>query len=417
MTNLRKFGILPMCKGGAILTLASVLIITTAWILLATPSAQAQTYSVIHNFTYESDGGGYPMAGVTLRGGVLFGISQGGQGGSVYELTKAGSSWSEAILSPLALGGSEPEARVLFGPDGHLYGTSRINYDDNYGRIFELTPPATNCSSIRCFWKEDLVHRFTSYSDGGEPLFADLVWDQQGNMYGTTASGGSDGAGTVYEVQRAGNGWTETPIFSFPGFDGGYEPYGGVIFDDNGNLFGMTNGGGPDGGIVFELTYTNGVGWTETVLHTFQNYDDGRFPAGGLVRDSAGNLYGSSSDGGFGGGGAIFELSPSGSAWTFTVIASLHGSGVCGPWASLSLDAAGNLYGTTKCEGAHQAGNVFKLTNLGDHWQYTSLYDFAGGPDGGHPISSVTIDADGTLYGTATNGGSEGQGVVWMIEP
>jgi uncharacterized repeat protein (TIGR03803 family) len=131
--------------------------------------------------------------------------------------------------------------------------------------------------------------------------------------------------------------------------------------------------------------------------------------------------------GGSGGGGTVFELSPSGDIYTFNLLYSFSGGASCGPQANLALDAAGNLYGTTRCDGAYQSGNVFKLTNTPNGWVYTSLHDFTGGSDGNLPYSNVTIDTDGTLYGTAESGGSfegdcnhltpAGCGVVWMIKP
>ncbi len=148
-------------------------------------------------------------------------------------------------------------------------------------------------------------------------------------------------------------------------------------------------------------------------------------PYTGVIRDSVGNFYGASSDGGNGGGGTIFELSPVGDTWTFTVIYSFTGrqGSYCGPRASLSMDGSGNLYGTTNCDGANGWGNVFKLTNTQTGWVYTSLHDFADGTDGADAISIVTIDTDGTLYGTANSGGNLscnapfGCGTVWMIKP
>jgi uncharacterized repeat protein (TIGR03803 family) len=173
------------------------------------------------------------------------------------------------------------------------------------------------------------------------------------------------------------------------------------------------------------LTYNVNSGWTETVLYNFQNLSDGELPIAGLVRDTAGNLYGATSYGGAGFGGTVFELSPVGDTWTFTLLYSFTGQEgqQCGPEASLTMDESGNMYGTTGCSGANSLGNIFKLTNTQNGWEYTSLYDFTGGPDGSFPLSNVTIDTDGTLYGTASAGGDSscnpplGCGTVWMIKP
>jgi uncharacterized repeat protein (TIGR03803 family) len=231
-------------------------------------------------------------------------------------------------------------------------------------------------------------------------------------------------------MTKSGNNWTETPIYSFTGPDGA-QPYAGVILDGSGNLFGTTVAGGLYGfGTVFELTYTNGVGWTETVLYNFENSIDGQSPYAGLALDNMGNLYGSAANGGSEGGGTVFELSPVGNTWTFTLLYGFSGQqGDCpayvlGPAAPLTLDNAGNLYGTTYCDGANGFGNIFKLTKTQIGWEYTSLHDFTWGTDGAFSASNVTIDTDGTLYGTAGHGGNDstcnppfGCGVVWMIKP
>ncbi len=146
----------------------------------------------------------------------------------------------------------------------------------------------------------------------------------------------------------------------------------------------------------------------------------------GLIFDGSGNLYGATSDGGSGGGGTVFELSPSGDSWTFKLLYSFNGpSGIeCGPWGTLAMDAAGNLCGTTNCDGGYTFGSVFKLTNKGNGWLYSSLHDFSGYSDGAIPFSNVTLDTNGNLYGTAYYGGTFGGncgnigcGTVWMITP
>lgn len=226
-------------------------------------------------------------------------------------------------------------------------------------------------------------------------------------------------------MTKSGDNWTEAPIYRFTGPDGG-EPFAGVILDSSDNLFGTTYEGGLYGfGTVFEVTYDVNSGWTETVLYNFQNLNDGQGLFAGLVSDRAGNLYSATSDGGAGGGGTVFELSPMGNGRVFTLLYSFSGQqGMnCGPRASLTMDNSGNLYGTTFCDGANSFGNVFELSNTQNGWEYTSLYDFTGGTDGSFPFSNVTIAADGTLYGIAIDGGNSscnppyGCGTVWMIKP
>ncbi len=403
-----------------------------ALVAMLSPAAHAQTFSVIHAFNGVD--GARPYSGVTIRAGVLYGTTRlcrifCSESGNVYQINHMGSNWA---YSPLFFfsgqNGAAPAARVVFGPDNHLYGTTQYGGFQDGGIVFNLTPPVSICKTANCFFTENVLYQFPVDSglDGHDPI-GDLIWDPMGNIYGTTGSGGTVDLGTVFKMTKSGSNWTEIPLHIFTGPDGD-GPVSGVIFDSNGNLLGTTISGGLYGsGIVFELTYIDGIGWAETVLYSFQNQSDGSYLYAGLVKDSAGNLYGATSQGGNGGGGAVFELSPAGNAWTFNVLYSFFGQPgqYCGPFASLTMDAAGNLYGTTMCDGANSLGNVFKLSNTQNGWKYTSLHDFTGGPDGSYPVSNVTIDADGTLYGTASQGGSVvsectiyvGCGTVWMIKP
>jgi uncharacterized repeat protein (TIGR03803 family) len=232
-------------------------------------------------------------------------------------------------------------------------------------------------------------------------------------MYDTTAAGGT-GNGVVYEMTKSGSSWSEQPIYAFSGTPDGAAPYAGLISDSAGNLYGTTTAGGTFGqGAVFEVSPNGGGGWTEQVLYSFTGGSDGSFPTGGVIFDQSGNLYGSTNKGGSGGGGTVFKLTPSGGSWSYGLVSSITGTSGCGPFANLSFDGAGNLYGTTLCDGANNAGNVFKLTSSGT---YSSLHDFTGGSDGGYPRSNVTFDTAGNLYGTASRGGN-GVGVVWEITP
>ena len=307
-------------------------------------SAHAQTYSVIHAFSNGSDGQ-FPYAGVTLRGGALYGTTESGPGGyalyngTVYQLKQQGSNW---VLSTISIfpgdrsGGANPYAGVVFGPDGRPYGIATYGGDvQGNGVVFSLTPPVSLCKTARCAsgnWTENVLHEFAGNPDGRMPGYGNVTFDSQGNLYGTTYAGGAYyDSGTVFQMTKAGNTWTETPIYSFNFFNqpaNGYSPQSGVIIDANGNLFGTTLAGGSnnlDYGTVFELTNVPGVGWQETVLYSFQGTTDGSYPYAGLVSDSSGNLYGATTDGGRGGAGTLFELSLSGNTWTFTLLYSFSG--------------------------------------------------------------------------------------------
>ena len=388
------------------------------------PAARAQTFSVIHTFTGTAIDGRYPGFGVTLRGGNLYGTTNGnGYGdGTVFQMTRQGDNW---VLVPLYIfsgpDGSGPYARVVFGPDGHLYGTAGGGTLQN-GVVFQLTPPLSICKTAGCYWKETVLHNFASGDDGADPGYGDLIFDFDGNIYGVTSFGAAQG--TVFQLQQSGNTWTENILYSF-GFppDGG-EPFGGLIFDQNGNLWGTTAVGGNfvQYGTVFELMKV-GAGWQELFPYSFRGANDGAYPIAGLISDSSCNFYGTTSAGGSAGGGTVFELTPSGNGWTLYILYSFSGNNG-GPFGPLTMDAAGNLYGITGGDGAYALGNVFKLTHTGNSWVYTSLHDFTGGADGEYPLGNVTIDTDGTLYGTAAAGGSVqgncapvGCGTVWMIKP
>jgi uncharacterized repeat protein (TIGR03803 family) len=409
--------------------------------------AQAQTFNAIYSFTGGQDGGN-PHAGLTIdRAGNLYGtainggIQDCGSGygcGTVFQVKHRASGWVFNLLYSFSDGmdGAYPEARVVFGPDGSLYGTTPIlPRFGEFGAVFNLKPQPTRCQTSLCGWNEKTLHTFNFLEQGSMPV-AEVAFDQGGNLYGTTLEGGlginfpHEGNGVVFQLTPSGGSWTYSDIYKFipnPGDTGG-GPTAGVIFDNAGNLYGPDAGGGVNGmGTIYELTPSES-GWTETTLYTFPGEHGESFPAGGLIFDSSGNLYGTTSNGGVGGGGTVFELIPSNGSWTLTTLYSFSGSG-CGPEAALVLDGAGNLYGTTFCNGAHGFGNVFKLTPTPTPpWTFTSLHDFENGSDGAFPMSNVVIDSDGNLFGTTVGGGlinnphchAQGGyhcGVVWEFTP
>jgi uncharacterized repeat protein (TIGR03803 family) len=424
---------------------AIVLVASIFWL----PPAQAQTFQVIHSFNAGGDGA-RPLAGVTLDAeGNLYGTAEygaltspmcySGGCGTVYQMKHSGSGW---ILTPLysfhGYDGANPLARVMFGANGTLYGTTESGGHGNCaflgsgcGIIFNLKPPATVCKTAVCPWTATVLYEFTGLTDGGEPGTGDLNFDQSGNVYGTTVYGGytgdscpasSQGCGVVFELTRSGGSWSESVLHQFFGAGDGEYPEAGAIFDNAGNLYGSASRGGNIqwDGSTYELM-PSGSGWEETTLYAFPiQGPDGNVVAGGLIFDRQGNLYGSTEVGGSHFGGTVFELSPSNGNWTPTVLWNFSGNG--GSLASLTMDALGNLYGTTYADGSSQKGNVFKLSPSGQGWTYTSLHDFTGGSDGAYPIGGVSLDAHGNLYGTTSSGGTGsacngGCGVVWEITP
>ena len=405
-------------------------------------SAQAQTFTVIHQFSNAADGGA-PIAGLTLAtsGNKFYGTaSDGGQGGAgtVFQLQLKNSNW---ILTPLHTfgfvneGSIGPDSRVLIGPDGTLYATtysqglSACENNLGCGTAFRLRPPLSACQSALCYWTQAMQYRFTGNADGAYPE-GDLIFGQSGEIYGTTYGGGNSGCnlvppnncGVVYSLTTSG---TQSSIYVFPGGANGSSPAAGVIQDQAGNLYGTAAQGGSQGcsgqgcGVVYELS-PNGSGWTQKVLYTFQGGTDGAAPMGGLIFDAAGNLYGTTARGGAGGGGTAFELTSSVGQWTFNLLysfnAPIQGHDFPGSHASLAMDAAGNLYGTTVYDGVDAHGAVFELTPSNGSWTYTSLHDFTGGTDGAQPESNVVFDSQGNMYGTASAAGTV-EGTAWQITP
>lgn len=411
----------------------SALAFMAAALTIGAIGAQAQTYTVIHDFAGGQDGSS-PYAGLTMDGaGNLYGTTWGGGlgYGTVFKLALENSGWVLNLLYSFTGGndGAQPEARVIFGPNGTLYGTTTAGADmgcngNGCGLVFNLKPSPTACKTALCSWTETVLYRFTGGDDGGGP-YSEVTFDQAGNIYGTTILGGPGcyfrGCGVVYRLTPSDDGgWTEHVLHSFSlGNDGAY-PIAGLVFDNAGNLYGTTSGD-TSGiyapyGTVYELL-PSGSDWTEKTLYTFQGAPDGGVPLAGLVVDQLGNLYGATSSYGEDGGGTVFRLTQLGGIWGLDNIYDFSGSDNGGPARSLVMDTVGNLYGTTHFDGKYGYGSVFKLTKSGNSWTYTSLYDFKGGTDGGVPIGSAVLDHDGNLYGTTFGGGAYGGGVVWEITP
>ncbi len=403
-------------------------VIALLMIVLAT-QLHAQTYTVLHNFTDGADGGSPYAALVLDAAGNLYGTAAEGaiqsghcypQGcGTVFKLKRTRSGW---IFTPLyqfqgkADSGSS-YGGLIFGRDGTLYGTASGVGTGSCGTAFNLKPPPAACTSALCSWNMTVIHSFQS-TDGCDP-FSSLIFDEAGNLYGTT------GRGAVYELSPSNGAWTVTILHFFSYGDGAFPGYGPLIFDKAGNLYGTTSAGGDLNcepglgcGVVYQLT-PSGSYWTDTTLYEFQDGSDGAFPYGGVIFDAAGNLYSTTTEGGSGNGGTVFELTPFNGYWNFNLLYSPTGGNqnVGGAWGTLVMDAAGNLYGTTANGGIYGEGAVFKLTPSNGGWTYTSLHDFVCSTDGCAPYDSVVFDAKGNLYGTAAGGGAYYHGVVWEITP
>jgi hypothetical protein len=326
--------------------------------------------------------------------------------------------------------GAVPEG-LFFDRAGHMYGTTQMGGSgpctspgQGCGEVFEATLVRDAWGAIT--WQKRVIYEFQGGIDDGAAPMATLVIDGAGNLYGTTTDGGGleygSGCGTVFMLHRAGGKWNETVLYKFTcGSDGG-SPESPVTLDSAGNIYGTTyNGGlricnqGFPCGVVYQLQHTES-GWVETVIHSF-DYADGADPVGGLVRDSAGNLYGVTPFGGqrhldpYEPTGTIFELSPTASGWSFQVLYRFPAGGG-GSYAGLTIDASGNLYGTANVGGVYGLGSVYELQppiQQGAPWVFSTLVSF-NFLEGSGPQAGVVLDKAGNLYGTTGGGGNSGQG-------
>jgi uncharacterized repeat protein (TIGR03803 family) len=430
----RRSFIYNPCLYASASTLAFAIVLPLTVIL--TQPVQGQTFSVIHTFTGSLDGA-HPQAGLrmdqagnlygtALGGGVTGGICGNYGCGTVFKMAKKGSGWVVNPLYSFAGGddGAHPFMGVTIGADGSLYGTTYTGGGGkcvDCGIVFNLKPPSNHLPNPSSPWMETVLYRFMG-TDGQQPEGTALIFDQKGNIYGTTSQGGTYSLGTVYELTPSNGNWTESVLWNFgPSTQDGANPRGGVVFDKTGNLYGTTWDSfyqKPEGtgGIVFQLT-PSGSGWTENIIYRFTRGLDGGAVWAGLIFDQSGNLYGGTTWEGAGGGGTVFEMTPAGGNWTFTPLYGLSGGTECGVHGNLVMDLGGNLYGTTLCDGAYGLGSVFKLSPSNGGWTYTSLHDFTGGSDGASSYSNLVFDANGNLYGTAAAGGANGLGVVFEITP
>jgi uncharacterized repeat protein (TIGR03803 family) len=323
--------------------------------------------------------------------------------------------------------GGDPAAQLTFDSSGNAYGTTVVGGTANLGTVFKLTPHANGK------WTETVLYSFSGGSDGKAP-HGGVTLDSKGTLYGTAVAGGSggtctgDGCGTVYKLTHSGGSWNFRVIYNFRGGTDGFGPGGGVVFDKNGNLYGTTpDGGSANGcngigcGVVYKLSPAKNGQWTEKVIHRFTGGNDGETGSLGLLLvDKAGNLYGVAEQGGAHGAGTAFKLSPvSGGKWKFSTLDGFQGTPHAGfPYGGLISDAAGNLYGTTYFGGANGLGSVFKLTKSNGKFTESVLYSFKAEPDGNSPTSTLVFDAHGNLYGTTSAGGdANGDGTIFKLTP
>jgi uncharacterized repeat protein (TIGR03803 family) len=340
--------------------------------------------------------------------------------GVVFKLTPSGAGeWAYSVIYEFKgapSDGQDPTDTLAIDADGNIYGTTY--YGGNPGTVYELSPLGNGSYSER------VIHKFTGNAPGSADgtLPTGLIVDSTGILYGTAVNGGTfNQGGVVWELSPNGDGsFTERILHNFTGPPDGEAPRGQLLLDASGTLFGTTSYGGTyGGGTAYELSPSSG-GWTETVLHSFGSSGDGCNPFASLVSDGAGNLYSTTS--GCASFGTVFELSPSGGAYTEKIIhyfLNMSAGEYPGP---VVFDSAANLYGTTSQGGEFGFGTIFKLTPNGNGgWAESAVHNFTGNGDGAYPMYGVTIGSDGNVYGTTPYGGSaatyDGFGVVFRYKP
>jgi uncharacterized repeat protein (TIGR03803 family) len=371
------------------------LLLAMVVLVVDTQSTQAQTFTVLSNFTGSS--GAYPYGGLMQD-----------SAGTIYGTTYSGGSSSAGTMFALLYGaepvlhsfsgsdGSIPKGGLIRDQSGVLYGTTQEGGAFGFGSVFALNRTGSLTT----------LYSFAGGSSDGAAHFGGAVLDSSGNIYGTTGSGGLFGLGTVWTVSPSG---TESVLYSFSGPDGSSPAYGSLLLDKSGNLYGVTAWGGASNyGVIFRIT----TGGSFTVLHNFTGAD-GSLAYGTPVEDASGNLYGTAAQGGNYGAGTVWKLTPSG---VLTVLYHLGAAGTADgsyPLGGLARDSKGTLYGVTYYGGAYGQGTVFKVKGR----TFTLLHSFNCPLDGCYPVGALIEDKSGNLFGTGNVGGAYGSGTIWKVVP
>lgn len=316
------------------------------------------------------------------------------------------------------------------GSDGAYPNTPPIL--DQHGNVFATTANGgSECAPNGCGTAFELSQRnghwgyrqtleFSSPSNTPPVSAGRLVMDATGNIYGTDFYGGDIlcNCGAVFQLSQSGGVWTKSSLHNFLGGSDGQIPSSGLIADAEGNLYGTTQAGGVNNsqGTVFELVRNSDGTWTYNVIHSFGGSQDGAIPAGALAFDTLGNLYGTALFGGTFGDGAVYKLSPSADTWNESIIYNFTLEyGFYQSESGVAIDANGNLYGATLYGGLYSLGTIYKLTPGMGYWKRAVLYTFTGGNDGAYPVGWLTLDQSGVIYGTTVSGGQFGYGTVFKL--
>jgi uncharacterized repeat protein (TIGR03803 family) len=393
-----------------------------AMTLVLATGAWASSETVLYNFFSQGGDGYYPYAGVVAdKSGNLYGTTYSGGAnppyGAVFELTPSGNGWTETVLysfSAVNNDGNRPYGGLVLDKSGNLYGTTYYGGAFGYGTVFELKRSGKT-------WKESVLYSFAAGADGAHPATG-LVFDASGKLYGTTYQGGTSNRGTAFQLKLAKNGtWTETVMWSFAGGADGSNPlYGALIIGKGGYFYGTTyvGGGSYNLGTVYELFQARGV-WVEKVIHSFTGGKQGAYPYGGVTLDPTGHLYGTTYQGGLNNYGIVYRLTlAKNKKWNESVLYSFAAGASDGayPYASVTLDTKGNIYGTTYQGGQSNVGIVFELKHANGKYVESALHIFGSG-DGSNPRGGVIRNSKGQLLGTTSVGGTKNGGVVFEVTP
>jgi len=396
-------------------------IVLASLALLATAAWAASTTKLIYSFAGNADGAYTDTELVMDSAGNLYGTSvQGGKsgGGTVFQITPSG---AHTVLYNFTGGadGGEPYKGVTLDAHGNLFGTAVTggggSCEGGCGVVFMLSNSGGS-------WNFSVIHTFTGGADGSGPG-SPVSIDKNGNVYGTTPTGGANGMGVVYKLMsNATGGWTLHVIHTFTGgVDGGGGSAGRLLIDAGGNLYGVCTVGGANGfGTVYKMFSIQGQ-WQLTTLYAFKDQPDGALPYGGVVFDKFGNLYGTTYYAGANDLGSVYKLTRNNGTWTESVLYSFKGgTDGASPISSLVADAAGNFYGTTSDGGAAtcSCGVIFKMTRgTTGKWTESVVYRFPGTPNPGFAYNGMISDSAGNFYGATVHGGSGNDGAIYKFTP
>jgi uncharacterized repeat protein (TIGR03803 family) len=405
--------------------MSSSLAVLTVLAMLVGQAGAANTTEVIFSFAEEA--GEYPSTELVMDGaGNIYGTAvQGGQfgGGTVFQLAPSGDGWTYTVLHDFTGGadGGQPYGGVTLDPQGNLFGTAVIGgsggvcVEDGCGVAYMLTKDGGT-------WTHSVIHDFTGGNDGFGPGVG-LTRDARGNLYGMTPTGGAYGLGTIFQLKRNHNGtWTQRVIHTFTGgLDGATGSAGRLLLDDAGNLSGVATVGGAHGaGTAFRLRRAPRGRWRLKTLYAFKGQPFAGNPYGALLFDEAGSLYGTTYYDGEYDLGTVYKLTREDGSWTETVLYSFRG-GMDGasPISNLVFDESGTIYGTTSEGGAPGCGcgTIFRLTEANGEWTESVVHAFEGTPDGAYPYAGMLVGMSGTFFGATVHGGDDDDGSIYEFTP